>query len=280
MESNSITRYMPTAATSETFAQLAAALAKAQGAMKAAEMDGLNPHFKSRYATLANVWDAARKPLSDNGLALTQIIQGQTLITLLIHESGEWIQSTYDIGRDTSAPQPFGSATSYARRYSMAAIIGMVADEDDDGNVAQAQRKGNRQDAGREPSFQKPQPKQPVRSFTEQVQDHFANLAKEQGGKPVPAKGIWGATVGILDGMVDDTQVRMRVLSLLTGRAIESSNDLKTQERNALIASVKPAKNDTGDWTSGNDKFKAMVDRLLDENPQPQEESDNDSSDA
>ena len=277
MESNSITRYMPTAATSETFAQLAAALAKAQGQMKAAEMDGLNPHFKSRYATLANVWDAARKPLSDNGLSLTQIIQGDALITLLMHESGEWLQATYELTKAGGAPQQFGSELTYARRYSLSALVGIISDEDDDANAAQAQaqRKTNKQDMGREPGYQKPQ-KREVRSFTEQVQDHFANLVKDQGEKAAPARGIWGATVGIIDGMVEDTSVRMRVLSLLTGRAIESSNDLSAQEKNALLASVKPMKDEGGDWVTGNDRMKPMVDRLLEENPLPQEEDKKD----
>ena len=134
-------RYMPTAATSGSFAQLAAALAKAQGQMKAAEMDGLNPHFKSRYATLANVWDAARKPLSDNGLSLTQIIQGDALITLLMHESGEWLQATYELTKAGGAPQQFGSELTYARRYSLSALVGIISDEDDDANAASQKAK-------------------------------------------------------------------------------------------------------------------------------------------
>ncbi len=83
---------------SNTIAKLACALAKAQGAMKPAVKDAKNPFFKSSYADLASVWEAARGPLSSNGLAVIQTLEQDltnkvTVVTLLAHESGEWIQS-------------------------------------------------------------------------------------------------------------------------------------------------------------------------------------------
>jgi ERF superfamily len=122
--------------TSEQVNELAAALAKAQGAMSSAAMNKVNPHFKSKYADLASVFDAARKPLSDNGLAVTQTIDGPDLVTRLLHTSGQWLESKYPLPV-TARPQEMGSALTYARRYSLSAIIGIAADEDDDANAAE-----------------------------------------------------------------------------------------------------------------------------------------------
>jgi hypothetical protein len=131
--------------TSETIAKLASALAKAQGQMRAAAKDSVNPHFKSRYADLAGVWDACREPLAANGLAIMQSPgeigdKNITLTTMLAHESGEWIQSQFTIPVSKPDAQGVGSAITYARRYALAAMVGIVQD-DDDGNAASAPRK-------------------------------------------------------------------------------------------------------------------------------------------
>lgn len=131
--------------TSETIAKLASALAKAQGQMRAAAKDSINPHFKSRYADLAGVWDACREPLAANGLAIMQAPgeigdKNITLTTMLAHESGEWIQSEFTIPVSKPDAQGVGSAITYARRYALAAMVGIVQD-DDDGNAASAPRK-------------------------------------------------------------------------------------------------------------------------------------------
>ena len=77
--------------------KLAGALAKAQGSITGALKDSANPFFKSKYADLAACWDACRRPLSENALAVIQTteIRGEfvTVVTLLAHESGEWIRS-------------------------------------------------------------------------------------------------------------------------------------------------------------------------------------------
>lgn len=126
--------------TSETIGKLAEALAKAQGAIQGAIKDQANPYFKSKYADLSSVWDACRKPLSENGLAIVQTTCGHdpdnvTVETLLTHLSGEWIKSTLTMRPVKSDPQGIGSCITYARRYSLAAMVG-VAPEDDDGNAA------------------------------------------------------------------------------------------------------------------------------------------------
>jgi hypothetical protein len=121
---------------SPTIGALAAALAKSQGAMKAAHKDASNPFFKSKYADLASVWEACRAALAANGLAVCQIIDGEALTTILLHSSGEWLAGTYPIKPVKNDPQGVGSAITYARRYALAAMAGVVAD-DDDGEAAQ-----------------------------------------------------------------------------------------------------------------------------------------------
>src|SRR4029077_1225993 len=111
--------------------ELAGALAKAQGAMNNASMNRINPHFKSKYADLAALWDAVRKPLSDNGLSVVQIIRDGRLHTMLLHTSGQRLCSDYPLPA-TARPQEMGSALTYARRYSLSALVGIAADEDDD----------------------------------------------------------------------------------------------------------------------------------------------------
>jgi hypothetical protein len=126
-------------AQSDTIAALAAALCEAQFAMDGAKKDSTNPHFKSKYADLTSVWDACREPLHANGLAVVQSPEpcesGIRLRTVLMHKSGEWIDGVLLIPAAQMSPQGFGSAMSYARRYALSAIIGVVAD-DDDGNAA------------------------------------------------------------------------------------------------------------------------------------------------
>lgn len=150
---------------SEQINELAAALAKAQGQITPAKYDGQNPHLKNRYTTLAAVWDAIRKPLSDNGLAVVQIVttepDGMYLMTRLMHSSGQYIQAVYPIaagdGRGVSAAQAVGSALTYARRYSLTALVGVVSDDDDDGNSAGDQKTQRKQQP------QQRQPEQPAK---------------------------------------------------------------------------------------------------------------------
>lgn len=125
--------------TSQTCGALAKALADAQIEITAAAMDAKNPHFGSRYATLASVMDAA-KPLSRHGIAVSQaaeVIEGRVIIsTILMHSSGEWISESISLKPRQDDPQSVGSAITYGRRYLLAALAGIAADEDDDGNAA------------------------------------------------------------------------------------------------------------------------------------------------
>jgi len=128
--------------TSEQISELAAALAAAQGMMENAIMNRINPHFKSKYADLAAIFDAARKPLSANGLAIVQTIGDGVLHTRLLHTSGQWIASEHPLPM-SGRPQEIGSALTYARRYSLSALIGIAADEDDDATGAEKAHRAN-----------------------------------------------------------------------------------------------------------------------------------------
>ena len=130
---------------SESIAELASALSKAQGQIKPAKMDGTNPFFHSKYATLGSVWEVCRKPLADNGLSIVQSpiaplgepnIIGLT--TTILHSSGEYMTDTLYLKMDGSkanSTQEAGTVITYGRRYALTAMLGIVADEDVDGNM-------------------------------------------------------------------------------------------------------------------------------------------------
>lgn len=124
---------------SRELGELASALAKAQGAMKPAAKSATNPFFKSNYADLPAIVAACRDQLANNGLAVSQrtdFDEAKTYIeTILMHASGQWISARYPVNPVKNDPQGMGSAVTYARRYSLAAIVGVVSDDDDDGNA-------------------------------------------------------------------------------------------------------------------------------------------------
>jgi hypothetical protein len=126
--------------TSETISKIAPALLKAQRAITFAVKDAKNPHFKSTYADLGSVIDSCKPALNEAGIAFMQMPAPSdpgtiALTTRLIHESGEWIESTATCPLPKNDPQGYGSANTYLRRYALAAAVGLYQD-DDDGNAA------------------------------------------------------------------------------------------------------------------------------------------------
>lgn len=125
---------------STSITKLATALAKSQGQMLNADKDAKGTYGK--YATLAATWDAIRKPLSDNEIAVYQRIMPingkPTLCTMLIHSSGEFmddceLELKFDVSNRMTAMQAMGSAVTYARRYCLQAVTGVAPADDDDG---------------------------------------------------------------------------------------------------------------------------------------------------
>ncbi len=124
----------------ETCTDLFTALIKAQSQMGSAVKEAKNPHFRSRYASLAAVIDAVIPVLNANGVGVLQLpsIEGSEvqLTTILMHSSGQRLSSTVGapLGKKQDA-QAVGSAITYLRRYSLQSIMGLPV-EDDDGNAA------------------------------------------------------------------------------------------------------------------------------------------------
>jgi len=120
--------------------QIATALVKAQKAFGPALKTATNPHFKSRYADLSACVEAVMDGLNDNGIALIQkcydCANGVMVETVFVHESGEMLEcGILHVPASKQDPQGYGSALTYARRYSLMAACG-IAPEDDDGNAA------------------------------------------------------------------------------------------------------------------------------------------------
>lgn len=128
---------------SEQINELAAAIVKAQLALVPASKDHVNPFFKSKYADLPTVWEASG-PFRENGIAITQSPMDApdeyiVLDTQLSHVSGQWMRSRLKIRVAKNDPQGYGSALTYARRYALGCMTGIVTEEDDDGNAASPQ---------------------------------------------------------------------------------------------------------------------------------------------
>ena len=122
---------------SQSIVNVAKGLLAFQSAATKITKDAQNPYFKSKYATLSNILDEVAAPLSAAGLVVTQHPEGGTLTTVLIHaESGEFIESTYDLNAIKADPQATGSAVTYARRYALCAVLNLNIEDDDDGNAA------------------------------------------------------------------------------------------------------------------------------------------------
>ena len=119
---------------------IATALVKAQKAFGPALKSSTNPHFKSRYADLSACVEAVIEGLNEAGIAMIQRtsedLNGVTVETVFIHESGEMLEcGKLHVPASKQDPQGYGSALTYARRYSLMAACG-IAPEDDDGNAA------------------------------------------------------------------------------------------------------------------------------------------------
>ncbi len=142
---------------SESINELMGALAKAQREMSHAVKDSTNPHFKSRFADLASVWQACREPLSKNGLAVTQTMdlagERQILVTTLGHSSGQWIKSIMPLPIQKTGPQEIGSCLTYCRRYALAAMVGVYQDDDDGEAATKQSREPTKVSAVPAPSF-------------------------------------------------------------------------------------------------------------------------------
>lgn len=134
---------------SESIKNIAKALAQFQAEVKNPANTETNPFFKSKYAPLNDILNLVRPLLSKHGLSVLQSPsspsgdgQNITVTTLIVHESGEWIESDpLTLKADKATAQGAGSAITYARRYALSAMLGISSEDDDDGNYATQQTK-------------------------------------------------------------------------------------------------------------------------------------------
>lgn len=157
---------------SEQINELSAALAKAQSEIENASKTSSNPHFKSKYADLAEILNTVRPVFSVHGLAIVQMPSFESGIahveTLLTHSSGQWISNVCSAPVGKQDAQGVGSAITYLRRYSLAAFAG-VAQEDDDGNHA----------VGRQPVQQQKQEQPQPKPMTAEIMEKAAQSIRE-----------------------------------------------------------------------------------------------------
>ena len=131
---------------SEHINELATALAKFQGQLEQPKMNSTvkvktrtGGEYSFKYADLSECKAAARKALSENGLSVTQLVEDDYSVnTMLLHSSGQWISSKLRMPVNTNVAdaQTIGAAITYAKRYAFCAILGIVADDDNDANEA------------------------------------------------------------------------------------------------------------------------------------------------
>ena len=166
--------------TSEQIGKICAALLKAQKEITFAVKDAVNPHLKSKYADLPSVIDAIKTALNESDIVFMQtagemVNMHLQLTTRLMHSSGEWIEDTMTMPLTKQDPQGYGSALTYARRYSLAAITGLYQD-DDDGNKA-VNKKEKKTISGTDGYFEKMTP--PVQHKLIGIQEEIESLFQD-----------------------------------------------------------------------------------------------------
>lgn len=218
---------------SEQLESLAAALAEAQAEFPAIAKDANNPFFKSKYADLSSVVQTASPILTKHGLSISQFIGisdgGQdVLTTYLLHKSGQFIADTMKLHLGKQDAQGQGSATTYARRYSYMAVLGLVADEDDDGNAASG----------------KTQPKStPPKSTTKAPEPPARNVADDELVTDAQLKNV----IGLLDkkGIADSSDKGVLLKRFAKANyGAESVKDITQKQYKELYVTIQDMDSD------------------------------------
>ena len=167
---------------SESIIELSKAFAMFQAEVNNPINSTTNSFFKNKYATLGDVLNEVRPVLAKNGLSILQMPSGDgglvQLTTLIMHTSGEWIETEPIVMRpEKPNAQGMGSVLTYARRYSLSAILGVASEDDDDGNQASQPQKSTPK--------AKASPKKPVDNSLKELIAELMEKAKtlQAGGK-------------------------------------------------------------------------------------------------
>jgi hypothetical protein len=190
---------------SETIAELATALAKAQGQIEDATKDGINPAFRSKYADLAAVRAVIREPLAVNDLSIMQFPRTRQNVveveTMLVHKSGEFVSETLEIPVAKFDAHGIGSGITYGRRYGLMSVLCLAA-VDDDGNAA----------VEKAPTAAKPAAPKDEPAKSAMSKDDVSKLAKQlteiagQGAEALTAK--WRSMTGDQRRVFDPEAIR------------------------------------------------------------------------
>ena len=227
---------------SESIQSLAAALAKAQAEFPAVPFNATNPFLKNKYADLGAVIETARPVLAKNGISFTQMPTSEAeyigVTTVLMHASGEFVSSTIMLQageeRGKSQAQVAGSVITYLRRYALASMLGLYADEDTDGqphtpkpeNVSRPEPEPKYTPVVKNtPDDAKPNVSQPTNGNGKVVRpmapDYLKKKIADKAGKHIGEKvseGLRGLMVGRLNGLFDgDENKRHQLTRFLTG---------------------------------------------------------------
>jgi hypothetical protein len=204
---------------SEDIKELVTALSKAQGVMKPAVFDKVNPHFKSKYASFTSCVEACQKPLADNGLSFMQYCEiigdKYQLVTMIAHISGQWIKSYFPFNPLDNKIQTLGSTLSYAKRYSLCAMLGIVSDDDDDdGNTAD-----------------KPKPKEePIIYISNEQINHLINLERKLNDTNKKLVKDWIASSYKSNSFADILEKNFSKIVLCYENAIKKQEEEKKNE--------------------------------------------------
>ena len=164
---------------SENITNLAAALLKAQKEMGVALKNAENPYYKSKYSNFKAVIDTVKEPLTNNGIAFLQAVNGgpenPCVETLLLHESGQYLCTKTPIFcLKPNDPQAFGKGITYSKRYALQAFLGLPT-EDDDAEAAMG-----RKDKAKKETPAKVTPQGKAKEIVEQAFFNFTTEHKDE----------------------------------------------------------------------------------------------------
>ena len=219
---------------SEQINELAKALAEVQADLKPAIFDSVNPFYKSKYASLGSVIEAA-KILAEHGLSYSQLPVSEGwyvgVENVLMHESGQWISEKFLMPLDSDSKNPIqesGKAITYARRYGLASMLGIYSDEDVDGNIPTQTR------STRRPEVPSKRPYKP-----EQLKKRLAEIAESM--KPA-SEDQMTLLASVLGKVLKSADIRHDAQEYLFG-----ARSLKDVDRKLINAGLK--------WLNIDDSF-------------------------
>jgi len=179
--------------TSESTVKIGKALVAALGELSNPANTATNPFFKSKYAPLPDILNHVRPVLSKHGLC---VLQDAGVTTRIVHESGEWIESDrLTLTPQKDDPQGEGGAITYARRYSLSAMLGISSEDDDDANYASQAPQLPTQPATQRPVHHSA--RGPVNQCTDKQHKFIRSLLKQKATDPDAAASNIKAKFGL-----------------------------------------------------------------------------------